>query len=109
MGRWESATASSHDVYFGTDSTPDASEFKGNQSGTTFNPGTLTAGTTYYWRIDHVNAQGTTTGDVWSFTTPNTSANKVKIFILAGQSNMEGQGEMNPIGTPGTLAIHLQQ
>jgi hypothetical protein len=99
----ESATASSHGVYFGTDSTPDASEFIGNQSGTTFNPGTLSPATTYYWRIDQVNAQGTTTGDVWSFTTPNTSSNKVKIFILAGQSNMEGQGEMNPAGTPGTL------
>jgi Family of unknown function (DUF6288)/Carbohydrate esterase, sialic acid-specific acetylesterase/Bacterial Ig domain len=98
-----SATASSHDVYFGTDSTPDASEFIGNQSGTTYNPGPLSPATTYYWRIDQVNAQGTTTGDVWSFTTPNTSSNKVKIFIMAGQSNMEGQGEMNPAGTPGTL------
>jgi len=26
-------------------------------------------GTTYYWRIDEVNAGGTTTGVVWSFTT----------------------------------------
>ncbi len=99
----ESATASSNDVYFGTDSTPDAGELIGNQSGTTFNPGLLSAGTTYYWRVDQVNAQGTTTGDVWSFTTPNTSPNKVKIFIMAGQSNMEGHGEMNPAGTPGTL------
>ena len=47
---------------------------------------------------------GTMTGDVWSFTTPSTSANKVKVFILAGQSNMVGQGEINPIGTQGTLA-----
>ncbi|MCF7674218.1 MAG: DUF6288 domain-containing protein [Akkermansiaceae bacterium] len=100
----KSATASSHDVYFGTDPTPDSSEFKGNQTGTTYNPGPLSPGTTYYWRVDQVNAQGTMTGDVWSFTTPGSSANKVKIFILAGQSNMVGQGEINPIGTPGTLA-----
>ena len=99
-----SATASSHAVYFGTDSTPDSTEFKGNQSGTTYNPGPLSPGTTYYWRVDQVNAQGTMTGDVWSFTTPGSSSNKVKIFILAGQSNMVGQGEINPIGTPGTLA-----
>ena len=100
----KSATASSHDVYFGTDSTPDSSESKGNQTGTTYNPGPLTPGTTYYWRVDQVNAQGTTTGDVWSFTTPGTSANKMKVFILVGQSNMVGHGEINPIGTPGTLA-----
>ena len=41
----------------------------GNQAGTTYNPGTLTANATYYWRIDEKNANGTTTGTVWSFTT----------------------------------------
>jgi methionine-rich copper-binding protein CopC len=99
----ESATASSQAVYFGTNPSPGDGEFKGNQSGTTYNPGPLSPGTTYYWRVGQVNAQGTMTGDVWSFTTPGNSPNKVKIFILAGQSNMVGQGEINPIGTPGTL------
>ncbi len=61
--------ADAYDVYFGTDSTPDAGEFAGNQTGTSFNPGTLADDTTYYWRVDSENAQGTTTGDVWSFTT----------------------------------------
>ncbi len=61
--------ATSHDVYFGTDSTPDSGEFQGNQTGTTFDPGTLAYSTTYYWRIDEVGAGGTTTGVVWSFTT----------------------------------------
>ncbi len=61
--------ATSHDVYFGTDSTPDSTEFKGNQAGTTYDPGTMAYETTYYWRIDEVNAAGTTTGSVWSFTT----------------------------------------
>src|SRR6185503_6660914 len=40
-----------------------------NQAGTTYDPGTLSAGTTYYWRIDEINSSGTTTGTVWSFTT----------------------------------------
>ncbi|MHC4738395.1 MAG: LamG-like jellyroll fold domain-containing protein, partial [Planctomycetota bacterium] len=61
--------ATSHDVYFGTDSTPDAGEFQGNQTATTYDPGTMSYNTTYYWRIDEVNAAGTTTGAVWSFTT----------------------------------------
>ena len=61
--------ATSHDVYFGTDSTPDATEFRGNQAGTTFDPGTLTYSTTYYWQVDEVNTDDLATGNTWSFTT----------------------------------------
>jgi len=61
--------ATSHDVYFGTDSTPDSGEFMGNQPDTTFDPGTLGYETAYYWRIDEVNPYGTTTGTLWSFAT----------------------------------------
>jgi len=61
--------AVSHDVYFGTVSPGTSS---GNQEGTTYNPGTLAANTTYYWRIDEKDSSNnTTTGDVWSFTTTN--------------------------------------
>ncbi len=68
---WTAGTdATSHDVYFGTDSTPDAGEFIQNQPGTTYDPpGSLTPGVTYYWRIDEVGTGGTTTGVVWNFTT----------------------------------------
>jgi len=58
--------ASSHDVYLGTSNPPG---FQGNQAGTTYNPGILSASTTYHWRIDEKNSGGTTTGTVWSFTT----------------------------------------
>jgi len=64
--------AVSHDVYFGTDSTPDATEFQGNQSETTFDPGVLDINTTYYWRIDEVNPGNPASpwpGVVWSFKT----------------------------------------
>ena len=64
--------ATSHDVYFGTNPTPGVNQFKGNQTSTAFDPGTLDAGKTYYWRIDEVGLGGTTTGDVWSFTTAPT-------------------------------------
>jgi chitinase len=67
---WSAGTdATSHDVYFGTDSTPDSSELQGNQTGTSFDPGNLSGKTNYYWRIDEVNAAGTTTGTVWEFKT----------------------------------------
>jgi YVTN family beta-propeller protein len=64
---WASASgATSYDVYFGT-TAPGIS--KGNQTGTSYNPGALNPNTTYYWRIDSKNTIGTTTGNIWSFTT----------------------------------------
>jgi hypothetical protein len=59
------------DVYFGTDPTPDASELKtSNQSATTYNPGTLSQSTTYYWLIiTRDNHSAGTAGAIWHFTT----------------------------------------
>ncbi|MFH1101250.1 MAG: Ig-like domain-containing protein [Methanobacteriota archaeon] len=58
-----------YDVYFGTVNPP-SSKVSANQSGTTYDPGTLTYSTVYYWKIiawDTHNAR--TNGPVWSFTT----------------------------------------
>ncbi|RPH38935.1 MAG: hypothetical protein EHM87_24905, partial [Burkholderiales bacterium] len=59
--------AASHNVYFGTESTPPL--VSSSYTDTTYDPGQLSNGTTYYWRIDENNARGTTTGTIWSFTT----------------------------------------
>ncbi len=77
---WEPGIyAVSHDVYFGTDPnavrdadniTPSA-EFKGNQVRTSYDPGLLELGQTYYWRIDEVNEAEPGSpwkGSVWEFT-----------------------------------------
>ena len=77
------ARADSHDVYFGTNPTPDLSEFRGNQTATSFDPGILAEETTYYWRIDEVNDFGTTMGTVWSFTTGTTTATEVVTITKA--------------------------
>jgi hypothetical protein len=61
--------ADSHDVYFGITTPLGASEFRGNQSGAAYDPGSLEINTTYYWRVDEVNAEGTKRGCTWSFTT----------------------------------------
>ncbi len=64
---WSAGSGStSSDVYFGTSS---PGTFQGNQTATSFEPGTMSYDTTYYWRIDEINSEGTTTGSVWSFTT----------------------------------------
>jgi hypothetical protein len=60
--------AAKHNVYFGTASTPPSVSL--NQTARTYDPGTLSYNTTYYWRIDENDVGDTiTTGDVWSFTT----------------------------------------
>ena len=79
--------AVSHDVYFGynfadvDNGTGDT--FQGNQVEVFFTvgfpgnpvPDGLIPGTTYYWRIDEVEADGTINkGDVWSFTVPSLKA-----------------------------------
>jgi hypothetical protein len=80
-------TAASHDFYFG-DNFADVnsgapSTLVGNQSlayaivglpGFPF-PDGLTLGSTYYWRVDEVEASGTKyKGDIWSFTVPPKTA-----------------------------------
>jgi hypothetical protein len=80
-------TAVSHDVYFGENAADveagTADTFQGNQSTVYFvvgfpgypYPDGLVPGTTYYWRIDEVEANGTKhTGYVWSFTVPPKTA-----------------------------------
>ena len=72
--------ATSHDVYFGASPELGVDEFKGNQAGTTFDPGTMDNDTTHYWRIDEKNSYGTTPGDVWSFTTKSGSG-VVEVYV----------------------------
>ncbi|MBT8054136.1 MAG: S8 family serine peptidase [Gammaproteobacteria bacterium] len=75
--------ADSHDVYFGTSDPPSVIDFRGNQTGTSFDPGALEWATTYFWRIDEINDDGLTRGDTWSFTTAAEPA-PVETINLAG-------------------------
>ena len=64
---WSAANgASTYDVYLNT--SPNlGGAYAGSTSGTSFDPGSLTDGTTYFWRVDAVNSDGTTAGPAWSF------------------------------------------
>ncbi len=80
--------AVSHDVYFGENFTDvsngTSGTFQGNQVEAFFTvglpgfpvPDGLVPGTTYYWRIDEIEADGTTInkGDIWRFTVPSKKA-----------------------------------
>ena len=70
--------AASHEVYFGMDpaavanATKASPEFKGSKTlgNESYDPGKLTWDTTYYWRVDELNTDGTTSkGSLWSFST----------------------------------------
>jgi len=77
--------ATSYDVYFN-------GELKGNQTGTNYNPGTLTYGQPYTWSINPKNSAGTTTGDTWSFTTENEPPRGTMQFSASSYSVAENDG-----------------
>lgn len=69
------AGATSHSVYFGTNqgdvTAGTGGTFRGTfpAATTTFDPGQMATNTDHFWRIDEINANGTTTGTVWRFKT----------------------------------------
>jgi hypothetical protein len=64
------ANATAYDVYFDTNPTP-TTLVSANQAGTSYDPGALLPGTTYYWEVNSKNVLGdqSVPGDVYSFTT----------------------------------------
>ncbi len=76
----------SHDVYLGL--APNALQLVSTQTSTSFAPARLASLTHYYWRVDEVNAFGTTTGDVWEFTTRSVPAD----FDVDGDVDIEDYG-----------------
>jgi endonuclease/exonuclease/phosphatase family metal-dependent hydrolase len=83
---WSAAAgAQSYDVAFGA-MTPPPIVARG-QTGTSFNPGALAAGTHYYWQVTAKNTAGSTLGPLWEFTTAdassppaNTSLSRLKLL-----------------------------
>jgi len=65
---WNAASgATSYGVYFGAVSPPPLIV---TTAGTAYTPGTLAAGTTYYWQIVASNTGGSANSATWSFMTP---------------------------------------
>jgi len=62
--------ATSHQVFFGTDSNAVAAgtASASTVTGHTYTPAAMTFGTKYFWKVDEVGDAGTYAGDVWSFT-----------------------------------------
>jgi hypothetical protein len=94
--------ATSYDVWFN-------GAFIGNQTGMTYNPGTLADSTPFTWRIDAVNADGTTTGTTWNFTTGVVVAFSysdpaiVIDWVDSGGANSGNLAEFNAFADPATV------
>jgi hypothetical protein len=92
---WVASTnATSHEVYFGTDKDAVRSADKGSPEykasaalgSESYDPGKLEWNSTYYWRIDEVEAAGTQKGIVWSYTTAD--------FLIV--DDFEGYNDLDP-------------
>jgi len=87
-----------HYVYFG-DNLDEVTNATGaaQQAATTFAPGTLEMGKTYYWRVDEFDVIETHTGDVWSFTTTDGSGGiKGEYFRNADLSGTPALSRIDP-------------
>ena len=93
----------SHDVYFGTTDPP---PFVRNQTETEFDPGLLEGGTTYFWCIDEISNEGTTTGQVWMFVTGPSSSKGRACFT--GETGVWLDGALVPI-SQADLGQHIDR
>jgi glutaredoxin len=91
-GDQDSGDVVTYDVYFGTSSPPP--KVSSNQSGTSYNPGTMPYSTKYYWNIIAWDNHGlSATGPIWQFTTGNLQNNAPNTPDISGQDQ----------GKPGTI------
>lgn len=90
--QWTPAACDSQNIYFGAtqtdveNATQPTATLGGAAASYTLNQ-SVTAGDTYYWRVDSTSGSTVTKGDVWSF---HVSEPKIKVYLIAGQSNAEG-------------------
>ncbi len=93
--------ATAQDVYLGTsfDAVDDAiitsKTYVGRQDANSYNPGRLTLGQTYYWRVDEVlSGNEVGKGDVWSFTVEPVAIALAGTSITATASSSNSVNEL---------------
>ena len=109
--------AASHDVYVGTSFTDVNDAGRSNPMGTLVSEGqtatsytpdaTLDFGTTYYWRVDEVNAAPDNTiykGDVWSFTAEPFVYAVTNIIATSNGTSAAGEGPERTVDGSGLNA-----
>lgn len=88
---WSGPGATTFDVKLDT-FTPPTTVRSSGQSGSSYTPSARAGGTQYFWRIVAINASGSTTGPVWSFTTAAVVVGGLKPDVVI---DVETAGENN--------------
>lgn len=103
---WAGPKEASFDVYLGTANPPPLVK---RVKTAAFDPGTLTPGTKYYWRIDTVVADKVTAGDVWSFATSDLKASgPVRAVIrLDNHKAAVGMRQFQEVGRSATVQVAM--
>ncbi len=104
-----------YEVYFGTDATPDAGEYKGIATGSSYSGVSLEYDLHYYWKVIAFDGNGgTTSSDVWDFytqskpnttptitiespTNPVTEKTNTSISFTASSYDADGAGDLDRI------------
>jgi hypothetical protein len=96
---WVSARATKFDIYLDTVNPPTTIVVP-KYNTTSYVP-TLTAGTTYYWKIVAFNDGGSATGPVWSFATPAATSVLVSLAgsIVSSQSIVQSLSIHDVLGS----------
>ncbi|MEE2888909.1 MAG: fibronectin type III domain-containing protein [Planctomycetota bacterium] len=95
--------ADSYDVYLGLNPVLGASDFLGNQTATTHDPGPLEILTAYYWRIDYRVGAQVIPGPTWSFTTDQEYPTEFTSEWRFGDASPADEVDLEPSLGPSTL------
>ncbi|MGE4632721.1 MAG: metallophosphoesterase [Planctomycetota bacterium] len=95
--------ADSYDVYLGLNPVLGASDFLGNQTATTHDPGALEILTAYYWRIDYRVGAAVFSGPTWSFTTDQEYPTEFTSEWRFGDASPADDVDLEPSLGPSTL------
>jgi phosphatidylserine/phosphatidylglycerophosphate/cardiolipin synthase-like enzyme len=103
---WTSAGATSFDVRFGTSNPPP--QVAAGVASPAYSP-TLAANTNYLWQIVARNAQGTTTGPVWSFSTAGSAPPALDEIVIyasdVADGNLQGWTKTADSTSPGGVKL----
>jgi hypothetical protein len=102
---WSALGATSYDVQFGASNPPPTVAV--NQSNASYAPGTLNAGTTYYWQIVARNANSSTAGPIWNFTTASGSPASYALIAHRADSLGPNGGTGGALDTTGANILFV--